>query len=397
MICNSLGSNFLTLAQASEPLFISNQLHYRTDLDAYLQRQYQGEVIMLYKGRESLALALQLASLPAGSYVAINGFTCFAVYKAIAEQGLHIEYLDIETNSLDFSADTFRKAIQRNPKIKAVIVQNSLGYPADVLQIKAICEQQGVILIEDLAHSIGTTYQDGQLAGTVGDFTVLSFSQDKIIDSVSGGALIVRNQLYCSRLSKVRTSPVPPIIQLRDRLYPLFTWIIRNTHSLKMGAVVHRILKSLHLLARPMNDLGSGFHELPNWQCRLALQQLQSLDTLLHHRRKIAKIYSENLSKNLLLQAISTTIAKSSALRFPLLVSNRQTVLKYLKDHNYYLSDVWYDSPLGPSNYLKYSTYTNQCPHSEMVTKKIINLPTHRNITEKQAKQLVALINSCQK
>src|SRR2546428_552227 len=74
-------------------------------------------------------------------------------------------------------------------------IQNTLGYPCNIEEVKLICEQKKITLIEDLAHSIGTTYNNGVESGTMGDMTILSFSQDKIIDGISGGALITNHKI----------------------------------------------------------------------------------------------------------------------------------------------------------------------------------------------------------
>lgn len=188
-IFNSLGSNYnfnfvlkAFLARRSD----------NSQLKSFLENKYQGKVTLVYKGREAIELGLKSLNLPADSFVAITGFTCFALYAAIKKAKLHIEYLDIEKGELNFSNETLEKAIKKNPKIRVVIIQNTLGYPCQIKEIAKICRQNKIVLIEDLAHSIGTKYENREEAGTVGDFVVLSFSQDKIIDAVSGGALISR-------------------------------------------------------------------------------------------------------------------------------------------------------------------------------------------------------------
>lgn len=180
-IFNSLGSNY-------DFQFVLKSLFSRGggDLKKILEDKYKGRVTLTRKGREAIELAL--SGLPPGSLIAINGFTCFAVYEAIKKAEHKALYLDIDKGDLNFSADTLKRAFN----VKAVIVQNTLGYPCDIEKIAQICKENKIILIEDLAHCVGTKYESGVEAGTVGDFVALSFSQDKMIDAVSGGALIKR-------------------------------------------------------------------------------------------------------------------------------------------------------------------------------------------------------------
>lgn len=187
-IFNSLGSNYDFKFTLKALIARENN----SQLKSFLENKYQGKVTLVYKGREAIELCLKSLNLPEKSFVAITGFTCFAVFDAIKKSGLDVEYLDIEKGDLNFSAEILEKAVEKNPKIKVVLIQNTLGYPCDIENIAKICKEKKIILIEDLAHSIGTRYENGEEAGSFGDFVVLSFSQDKVIDAVSGGALIER-------------------------------------------------------------------------------------------------------------------------------------------------------------------------------------------------------------
>lgn len=187
-IFNSLGSNY-NFNFVLKTLLSNGKT---SGLKSFLEKKYQGKTTLVYKGREALELGLKSLNLPKGSCVAITGFTCFAVYEAIKKSNLDVEYLDIEKGELNFSGVSLETAIKKNPYIKAVIIQNTLGFPCDIENISKICKEKKLVLIEDLAHSIGTKYKNGKEAGMVGDFVVLSFSQDKVIDAVSGGALIER-------------------------------------------------------------------------------------------------------------------------------------------------------------------------------------------------------------
>lgn len=392
MICNSLGSNFTTFSEASATLKISNNPKYKRELTTYLENKYQGSVEVLYKGREAIELALILAHLPKGGYVAINGYTCIALDQAITSQGYKVSYLDIEEGTLNFSASTLEKAVQGNANIAAVIIQNTLGFAADVPAIKQVCQAHKLLLIEDLAHSIGTIYSNGQEAGTIGDFVILSFSQDKVIDSVSGGALIIRNKQYLFPRHAIEIHSVPIITQLKDRFYPMLTWTIRTTYAAQIGRILQVLVSKLGLLSRPMDDLGQSLHTLPNWQCRLAFLALQKLPAILKHRQDIAMLYANNLPKQMLLTTTTKQISESSCLRFPIRLTDRRSVLKLLKKHGFYFADVWYDAPIAPAKYSHRTAYNHECPNAEKVAKSMCNLPTHSSINTQQAKQVVELL-----
>ncbi|MSU73518.1 peptidoglycan bridge formation glycyltransferase FemA/FemB family protein [Candidatus Kaiserbacteria bacterium] len=388
-IFNSLGSNH-TFASAARILFAVGGTTHKKNLAEYLESRYGGKAVLTYKGREALRLALE--AIPGGGAVAINGFTCWAVYQAVQESNNTCHYLDISETSLNFTADALHDALATDPSIKAVVVQNTLGLPCDIERIHALCEEYRIALIEDLAHSIGTVYASGKEAGTVGDFVILSFSQDKVVDAVAGGALVVRNPKY--QLPAYPSRAVPIRRQLKDRLYPLFTYVIRATHSIGLGPVIHRLLRFLHLLSRPLpdNDV-SDAHELPGWYCATILGEYRALEKTMAHRTMIARIYAEKIDKRLQLTGDMQCLSSASNLRFPILHYERDILIEHLKSRHVYVRDIWYDAPIGPKRYLHRTDYRGQCPQAEEVARMMINLPTHTNISAEQAGLIATYVN----
>src|SRR3989344_2704625 len=377
-IFNSLGSNY-DLKYVLKSLF-SNAIYQNQKLKNFLKKKYQGKVILTYKGREALTLALKILNLSKESCVAINGFTCYAVYKAVEKAGLTPICLDLEEKNTDlnFAPETLEKILKENKNIKVVVIQNTLGYPTDIEKIVKICREKNIILIEDLAHCIGGKYENGKETGTIGDFTIFSFSQDKVVDAVSGGALVIRNKKY---LSSEEFRFREPENQLKDRLYPLFTYKIRFLYDLGVGKILHFVLKKLNLLSKPMQEGLYNFYSLPNWYCNLALLGFDNLPKQLNHRRGIAKIYAENLNKKILNPNIVEIISISSNLRFPIFVEDRKKLIQFLKESNIFISDIWYDD-VAP-----------ECPNAVEISHIILNLPTHINATEKDALKISERIN----
>ncbi len=385
-VFNSLGSNY-NLNFALRALFSNNDQSKVEMLKKYLEEKYIGKTTLVYKGREAVELGLKQAGIPKDSFVAINGFTCFAVYDAIKKAGLNIEYLDIEKGGLNFSPTELEKHLKQNPKIKAAIIQNTLGIPCEIVQIAKICKENEIVLIEDLAHSVGTKYQNNQEAGVVGDIIVLSFSQDKIIDGVSGGALISKN------IPDVSLQNVSAKKQFIDKLYPILTFKIRHSYFFGIGKTLHFILKKLNLLSKPM-DQSSHIQSLPAWYCDLVNFSFANLSNNLTHRREIASIYSENIDTKILTNKITDLISNSSNLRFPIFVENRKSLISYLSKHGVFVSDIWYDAPVAPSKYMQKTDYKiGSCPNAEIVAKQILNLPTHQNVCQKDAENISQLIN----
>ena len=384
-IFNSLGSNYDFLS-AVRILFSVGGKGSQRNLSNYLEKRYGGQAILTYKGRDALTLALQ--ALPQKGAVAMNGFTCLAVYEAIVESGHSVRYLDIAENSLDFSYETFRTAVDSNSSIRAVVVQNTLGYSCNITPITTLCKERGIILIEDLAHSIGARYESGEEAGTVGDFVVLSFSQDKVVDAVSGGALIVRNNAF-----KIHspTEKVAFLQQIKDRFYPILTWKIRLAYFLGFGRPLHAFLRMLGVLSSPFGKKYPP-RALPGWYCTNILHEFRNLEKTTAHRKAIADIYARGLDVKIL---VPKSTANASNLRFPILAlhNDREILIEYLKLIGVHVSDIWYDAPIAPKKYTGRTNYAGQCPQAEKVSAMMLNLPTHINVTATDAEKIASSIN----
>src|SRR3989344_2377704 len=392
---NSLGSNY-TVDFIIKALFTLNRSQYQEELALYLEKKYQGKATLVYKGREALEMALTMLDFPARSKVIINGFTCYAVYRAVENAGLDAICADID-KTFNFSASTLENLIKKHPTTQVVIVQNTFGFPCDIEKIASICKQHKLILIEDLAHCIGTRYSDNQESGTVGDFTTLSFSQDKMIDGVSGGALVIRNKKYNQKNITLQQN-VSYVQQIKDRLYPLLTFIIRKTYQTGIGKTFHMFLKQFGLLSTPMAGGEKGqFRKLPNWHCKLIKGEFEKLYTNLSHRRETAMIYAGSLNKNLIKDLSYNLLPNSSNLRFITQTKDIQSLFKYLKKSGIYIADTWYDAPIAPIKYLKETRYKKgDCSNAEVISETIINLPTHRAISQNATHRIVSKINAWQ-
>lgn len=381
-IFNSLGSNY-NFSYVLKSLFNPGSAKDANALKQFLSEKYGGEVQLFYKGREALTAAIELLNLPNDSEIAINGFTCVAVFNAIRKAGLEPVCLDLERGGgLNFTAKTLERAVKTNKKIKAVVIQNTLGFPCEIEKIEQICKKHKLILIEDLAHCVGTKYSDGREAGTVGDFAVMSFSQDKIIDAVSGGALVVKNSKGKTQSSKMKLKKQ----KLKDRLYPIFSFLIRKLYPVGLGKPLHFILKKMHMLSDIMSESFYDLYALPYWNAKMALGEFRNLDKQLDHRKKIAKIYLDLLPENIFMlnkAKTSDSVILSANLRFPIFVKNRGQIIEKLKKSGIFLSDIWYKD-VAPES-------TNAVEHSKI----ILNLPTHINVTEKDAIKVCEIINKC--
>ena len=93
------------------------------------------------------------------------------------------------------SPQALKRALEEHKEAKAVIVAHLYGTPAKVDEIKAICEEYKVPLIEDAAESLGATYK-GVQTGRFGVMAGFSFNGNKIITTSGGGMIASENEEY---------------------------------------------------------------------------------------------------------------------------------------------------------------------------------------------------------
>jgi dTDP-4-amino-4,6-dideoxygalactose transaminase len=391
-VFNSLGSNY-SWQWVWHSLFTRSKMGSKDNLVKTLGEYYGGATTLTYKGREALEIALKQSGLPAGSMVGINGFTCFAVYQAVVNAGYSPVTIDITPGQLNFGPTELKHAHTKNPEIKGIIIQNTIGYLADLNGLLAYCQEAGLMIVEDLAHCTGATYASGQEVGTIGAFTMMSFSQDKPLDVVAGGAFINRRGISAKEI--VLSKNVGGWQRFKNRFYPFWSSLIRMTYSFGIGRLLHYSLKKLNLMATPMSDDLNGLHEMSERNAGLILERWQMRGSELKHRRDIAALYSQQLPPNL--QAIRSVGGSPSYLRYPIWVENRQPLIDYLRTQHIYIGDTWYDAPIGPRKYLSQTDYrAGNCPNAEALVAHIVNLPTHLNVTPEVATSICAKIKQWQ-
>ncbi len=249
-------------------------------------------------------------------------------------------------------------------------------------------------MIEDLAHSAGASYADGHEVGTVGDITMLSFGRDKAIDSVNGGALIVRKKLGDGDL-KSPAGSVAWFDQLRDRIYPAIAWTSRKLYPVKLGVYVMALAIKLKLVVRSADGEVDATQALPNWQAKLALDQVKLLTTAAVNRRQKSKKYVQNLQE---FTPRGVSDQGSAPIRVPLLVSNRNEVVSHLRANGVQANDIWYDVPVSPVRFYDKVNYPeSECPNAVQISSRLVNLPTHQQISNYDIERISKLVNEVAK
>lgn len=154
---------------------------------------YIGDVhaVALSSGTAALHLALKLAGVGEGDIVLCQSLTFSATANPIIYQGAKPVFIDSDYKTWNMDPVALRKALEKYPNTKALMVVHLYGMLADMDEINAICKEYDVIVIEDAAESMGSTYK-GKQSGALGDLGVISFNGNKIITTSGGGALLTK-------------------------------------------------------------------------------------------------------------------------------------------------------------------------------------------------------------
>lgn len=146
--------------------------------------------VALSSGTAAIHMALKSIGIRQGDYVFCQSLTFSASANPIIyENGIPV-FIDSD-ESWNMSPVALRKAFDKykDNLPKAVIIVHLYGLASNIKEIKSICNDYNVPLIEDAAESLGTTIDD-QYTGTFGDYGIISFNGNKIITSSGGGMLL---------------------------------------------------------------------------------------------------------------------------------------------------------------------------------------------------------------
>ncbi len=134
----------------------------------------------------ALFLSMKALGLPRDAKVLIPAFTFAAVPSSVVHaecQPILVEVADnYRVNMDDFAA-------KLTGDIQAVIISHMRGHTSDMDAIMELCDAKGVPVIEDAAHSLGTTW-NGKNIGTIGKIGCFSFQSYKLINAGEGGIMI---------------------------------------------------------------------------------------------------------------------------------------------------------------------------------------------------------------
>ncbi len=158
----------------------------------------------LSAGTASLHLAVKMAGVKPGDKVFCSDLTFAATVNPVTYEKAIPVFIDSEYETWNMDPVALKRAFEKYPEVKVVVVSYLYGTPAKIDEILAICNEYNAVLIEDAAESLGATYK-GKQTGNFGSFNAISFNGNKIITCSSGGMFLTNDEKAANEVRKLST------------------------------------------------------------------------------------------------------------------------------------------------------------------------------------------------
>ncbi|EAH4640456.1 aminotransferase LegC [Campylobacter jejuni] len=199
-----IGNEKKYLLECIDSGFVSSVGEFVTRFEEALKEKTKARfVIATNTGTAALHIALLANNIDENCEVITQSISFVATANAIAYTGAKPIFLDIDENTLSLSPKALEHFLENetyqkdnlsynkttHKPIKACIIMHTFGLSAHIKALKELCEKYRILLIEDAAEALGSTYENKAL-GTFGKCGILSFNGNKIITGGCGGAIL---------------------------------------------------------------------------------------------------------------------------------------------------------------------------------------------------------------
>ena len=270
-----------------EPKFIGNEKKYLTEcidstfvssvgkfVDEFEEKiaSYTGAkyAIATSNGTSALHISLILANVEQDDEVLTQPLTFVATCNAISYCGAKPLFIDVDKETMGLSPIALKEFLDNNTTvknqqcinnksgkvIKVCVPMHTFGHPCKIDEIKDICDQYHIDLIEDAAESLGSFYKNKH-TGTFGKMGVMSFNGNKIITAGGGGCIITDDEDLAKKAKHLTTTAKVP-------------------HKWEYA-----------------HDMVGYNYRMPNLNAALLVAQLENLDNFIDKKRKLADMYGE--------------------------------------------------------------------------------------------------------
>jgi perosamine synthetase len=214
----------------------------------------------------ALHLSLVALGIGPGHEVVVPSLSFIATANVVRYVGATPVFADVDEPTQNLTAATIAPVL--TPRTRAVILVHQGGLPADIDAVRHLCEPRGIVVVEDAACALGSTYR-GKPIGSHSPLVAFSFHPRKVITTGEGGMLVTSNEDFARRIHRLRDHGVN--INAADR------------HA------------SLEPVLEEFPETGYNYR-LSDIQAAVGLVQLTRLDRIVARRRELAHRYQQRLA-----------------------------------------------------------------------------------------------------
>jgi len=312
--------------------------------------------IAVVNGTAALHISLKLSGVEHGNEVLLPALTFVATANAVTYCNAIPHFVDSDMKTFGIDALKLRDYLSNNTYqhegncinkhtekvIKAIIPMHVFGHPCDLDNLLAVAHDFNIILVEDAAESLGSSY-GGKQTGTFGLFGTLSFNGNKTITTGGGGAILTDDSDLAKRAKHLITTAKLP-------------------HSWEY-----------------MHDEVGYNYRMPNINAALGCAQLEALPDMLKSKRGLFNSYDNAFAKLENINLFKEPLGCQSNYWLQTLIIDdnnihqRDEILKATNDDGLMTRPVWKLMSELPA--------FKNCPSmdldvSQSLSKKLINIPS---------------------
>ena len=304
--------------------------------------------VAVNSGTAALNLALSVFDIK-NKEVILPSLSFISTAHAIILNGGIPVFVDVDPKTLCIDPIQIKKSISK--KSIMILPVHFAGMPANVQKIKEIATENKLRLIEDAAHAVGSTYNHKKI-GSHGDLVCFSFHPVKNLAMPTGGIVTI-NAKNSKKITK----------DLKEKRWCGITNRKDTDYDVK--------------------QIGWNYY-MNEFSAAIGLEQLKKLDELNKQRRKTTRRYFNEISledkmpfdNNCSYHFYWIRVKNRKKFREQLLKKGIETGIHYKPIHTF----SFYKS----KNYL---------PITENISKEIVSLPTHPNLTESNIDHIIKIVN----
>jgi perosamine synthetase len=321
-------------------------------------------VVAVNTGTSALHLALHAFGIGQGDEVILPSFTFVSDAQAVIMCRAKPVFCEIDEETLNADPSKIKPLITK--RTKAIMPTDFAGLPCDMLAIRRLVGSWNIKLIRDASHSFASM-DDGKVVGLSSgeDATCFSFDPIKNITCGEGGAILIKDSSIAEKLTSQK-----------------MLGIVRSTwHSFSQKKSEDR---------RAVQE-GFRYH-MSNINAAIGLAQLARLKTIIRKKQNLAKLYDALFAKNAKIKFFKRDYDKIVPFMYVIRVAaqDRNKLITHLVQNGIHAGLRYLPCHLHPF----FSKTKTRLPVTEQITQEILSIPLHCELTVKQVKKIVSVINS---